>query len=138
MLATMQALGVAGSFSRPGVSDDNPYSEALLRTLKYRPNFPSKPFGSIEEAGAWVAWFMAWYNCQHLHSSIGFVTPEQRHRGDDELVLKRRTAVYEAAKAQRPERWARNCRSSERIQTVRLNPEKPRPRRAPHDISLSP
>ena len=78
MLATLQRLGIVASFSRPRVSDDNPYSEALFRTLKYRPWYPDRPFESIEEARAWVESFVAWYNSEHLHSAIGFVTPDDR------------------------------------------------------------
>ena len=75
MLATLQELGVAGSFSRPRVSDDNPFSEALFRTVKYRPEYPSRPFATLEEARSWVAWFVRWYNHEHRHSAISFVTP---------------------------------------------------------------
>jgi len=75
MLATLQQLGVIPSFSRPSVSDDNPYSESLFKTLKYRPCFPDKPFDSLEEARIWVAEFVQWYNENHRHSSLRFVTP---------------------------------------------------------------
>ncbi len=83
MLATLQQLGVVPSFSRPSVSNDNPYSEALFRTLKYRPEYPEQPFGNLQAARVWVQGFADWYNQQHLHSAINFVTPEQRHRGED-------------------------------------------------------
>jgi len=76
MLATLQRMGVVASFSRPYVSDDNPYSESLFKTLKYRPSYPIKPFSSIEAARAWVAGCVAWYNTEHLHSAISFATPE--------------------------------------------------------------
>lgn len=122
MLATLQSLGVAASFSRPGVSDDNPYVESLFRTLKYRPNYPSRPFDSIEAADIWVERFIRWYNHEHLHSAIGFVTPDQRHRGLDTAILRKRSAVYEAARRRRPERWSGNCRSWARVRKVRLNP----------------
>jgi putative transposase len=95
MLATLRRLGVLPSFSRPSVSDDNAYSEALFRTLKYRPWYPNKPFSSIEEAEAWVTEFVRWYNTEHLHSGICFVTPECRHQGHDILVLEKRKRVYE-------------------------------------------
>ncbi len=106
MLATLQRLGVVPSFSRPSVSDDNPYSEALFRTLKYVPNYPDKPFESLESAREWVHVFVAWYNEDHRHSAIGFVTPAQRHRGEDADILVARKAVYEQAKARHPERWS--------------------------------
>jgi putative transposase len=103
MLSTLQRLGVVPSFSRPSVSDDNPYSESLFRTLKYTPTFPSTPFASLAEAREWVHTFVQWYNEQHRHSAIGFVTPGQRHRGEDVEILARRQRLYEAAKAERPE-----------------------------------
>ena len=70
MLATLQNLGVVPSFSRPSVSNDNPYSEALFKTLKYRPAFPDKPFGCLESARQWVAHFAHWYNDEHHHSAL--------------------------------------------------------------------
>ncbi len=81
MLATLQRLGVVTSFSRPSVSDDNPYSEALFRTLKYCPEYPSAGFATIADARAWVTRFVAWYHHDHRHSGIAYVTPEQRHTG---------------------------------------------------------
>jgi putative transposase len=122
MLATLQQLGVVPSFSRPHVSDDNPYSEALFHTLKYCPDYPSRPFASVEEARAWVAAFVAWYNSTHLHSAIGFVTPNDRHSGRDLLLLERRRQVYEQARRRHPERWSGATRSWEHVETVRLNP----------------
>jgi transposase InsO family protein len=125
MLATLQQLGIVASFSRPSVSDDNPYSEALFRTLKYRPEYPKKPFESLEAARAWVAGFVRWYNTEHLHSGIKFVTPADRHAGLDTEILRRREAVYEAAKTRTPERWSGETRNWEPVETVDLNPEKP-------------
>ena len=102
MLATLQALGVMPSFSRPAVSNDNPYSESLFRTLKYRPAYPSQSFESLSVARQWVADFVHWYNHEHRHSAIGFVTPGQRHAGLDAALLRNRTSVYEAAKRRCP------------------------------------
>ncbi|MBK7961773.1 MAG: transposase [Bdellovibrionales bacterium] len=79
MLVTMQWLGVVPSFSRPSVSNDNPFSASLFKTLKYCPEYPSKPFDGIEKARAWVEKFVSWYNTQHL-SGINFVTPESKHQ----------------------------------------------------------
>lgn len=124
MLVTMQKLGVVPSFSRPGVSDDNPFIESLHRTMKYRPEYPSRPFASLLVAEAWVNWFVAWYNDKHHHSSIGFVTPSQRHRGDDVRILQKRAVVYEAARSDNPHRWSGPCRSWKRIESVSLNPRK--------------
>lgn len=122
MLATMQSLGIVPSFNRPGVSDDNPFSEALFRTLKYVPTYPRKPFASIDAAWAWVERFVAWYNLEHRHSAIGFVTPDDRHVGADIAVLCARRCVYENARRTHPERWARNTRKWDAPALVALNP----------------
>lgn len=124
LLATMQRLGVIPSFSRPSVSNDNPYSESLFKTCKYHSGFPEKPFENIEKAREWVAGFVDWYNEEHLHSGIRFVTPGSRHRGEDQAILEQRKAVYEAAKAEHPERWSQNTRNWDRIELVDLNPSK--------------
>ena len=102
ILATLQRLGIMPSFSRPSVSDDNPYSESLFKTLKYCPFFPTKPFPSINEARDWVKRFVDWYNNEHRHSGIKFVTPNQRHLGIDDQILNRRKEIYEMAKAKNP------------------------------------
>jgi transposase InsO family protein len=124
MLATLQKLGVVPSFSRPSVSDDNPYSESLFRTLKYLPAYPSKPFESIEAARRWVHQFVRWYNEEHRHSAIGYVTPSQRHQGLDTALLAARKAVYEAAKARNPARWSGPTRNWDPVAEVWLNPPK--------------
>jgi putative transposase len=124
MLATLQRLGVVPSFSRPAVSNDNPYSEALFRTVKYTPAYPEGPFASLAAARAWVADFVPWYNEAHYHSGIRFVTPGQRHRGEEGAVLQRRTAVYETARRQHPIRWANDIRNWQPVGPVSLNPGK--------------
>ena len=124
MLATLQRLGVIASFSRPSVSDDNPYSEALFRTLKYRPGYPSKPFNTKEEARSWVEGFVRWYNTEHLHSAIRFVTPQDRHQGCDPQILLHRKNVYEMAKKKHPSRWSKTTRNWEPVKKVFLNPLK--------------
>ena len=121
MLATLQKLGVAASFSRPSVSDDNPFSESLFRTLKYRPEYPRRPFESIEAANAWVAGFVHWYNEEHLHSEISFVTPTDRHDGRDIEILKNRENVYEQARTQNPNRWSGKTRNWTSPSKVVLN-----------------
>ena len=125
LLATLQRLGVVPSFSRPSVSNDNPYSEALFKTCKYHPAFPEKPFEEVESAREWVAGFVHWYNEEHHHSGIRFVTPGARHRGEDHAILEQRKAVYEAAKEAHPERWTRGIRNWNHIGSVTLNPGKP-------------
>lgn len=124
LLATLQKLGVVPSFSRPSVSDDNPYSESLFRTLKYTPAYPSKPFESLEAAREWVHTFVRWYNEAHRHSSIRFVTPAERHSGKELEILANRVAVYAAAKARHPERWSGETRNWAPVEDVWLNPEK--------------
>jgi transposase InsO family protein len=123
MLATLQALGVAPSFSRPAVSNDNPYSESLFKTLKYHPAYPQHPFANLLAARQWVGTFVHWYNHEHRHSAIRFVTPGERHAGLDTALLSRRAAVYEAAKARHPERWSGATRNWQPIDIVYLNPD---------------
>ena len=123
MLATLQALGIVASFSRPRVSDDNPYSESLFRTLKYRPWYPQRPFESLVEARVWVGNFVDWYNGEHLHSAIGFVTPNDRHAERDVDILSKRCRVYEQARQRHPERWSRGTRNWDRVEVVKLNPD---------------
>jgi len=100
MLATLHKLGVIPSFSRPSVSNDNPYSESLFRTMKYRPEYPLKPFEKLDQAQAWVDGFVFWYNTQHLHSAIRYVTPDDRHFGREQAILANRRKVYEKAREQ--------------------------------------
>jgi len=124
MLATLQELGVIPSFSRPSVSNDNPYSESLFRTLKYRPEYPEKPFEDLSDARSWVTGFVSWYNDEHRHSGIKFVTPEQRHTGKDVDILENRKHVYMSAKAKNPSRWSGEIKNWDQIKEVKLNPEK--------------
>ena len=123
MLATLQALGVTPSFSRPAVSNDNPYSESLFKTLKYRPTYPRQAFEDINAARQWVGTFAHWYNHEHRHSAIRFVTPAERHAGLDTALLHQRVNVYEAAKARHPGRWSGATRNWQPIRIVRLNPD---------------
>jgi transposase InsO family protein len=119
MLSVLQKLGVADSFSRPSVSNDNAYSESLFRTLKYRAGYPAS-FENIEKAKEWVRRFVEWYNFEHRHSGISYVTPMERHEGKDFKVLEKRQKTYEAARLKYPERWSRNCRKWEREDVVYL------------------
>ncbi len=124
MLSTLQKLGVMPSFSRPSVSNDNPYSEALFKTLKYHPNYPDKAFESIDQARQWTLGFDHWYNEIHRHSGIRFVTPGQRHRQEDIAILQQREQVYRTAKQKHPERWSGATRNWKPVQEVFLNPNK--------------
>ena len=124
MLATLQNLGVTPSFSRPMVSDDNPYSESLFRTMKYRPEYPSKPFEGLSHAQGWVDEFVSWYNTRHLHSAIRFVSPDDRHYGREQDILDNRQHIYEQARRRHPNRWSRQTRNWNPVLLVRLNPEK--------------
>jgi putative transposase len=124
MLETMYSLGVVSSFSRPRVSNDNAYAESIFRTCKYRPSYPYKGFADLAEAREWVLEFVSWYNREHRHSGIKFVTPQERHSGQDAEVLAQRNEVYEKAKQQRPRRWSGATRNWDRIAEVWLNPEK--------------
>jgi len=125
LLVMLQRLGVVPSFSRPAVSNDNPYSESLFNTLKGRPNFPSDPFDSVEEARRWVGQFTSWYNNVHQHSALKFVTPAQRHRGEDVDLLAQRDALYRAARDDNPRRWSGPTRNWTPSASVLLNPGKP-------------
>jgi len=121
-LGLLETLGIQSSFSRPRVSNDNPYSEAMFRTLKYRPDFPHKGFVSLEEARQWAQKFVHWYNEIHLHSGLNFVTPTQCHTGTHLVILEKRKDVYAAAKKKHPERWTRETRNWKPYEQVALNP----------------
>ena len=120
MKTTMEKLGIIASYSRPRVSNDNPFSEALFRTCKYRPNWPTKGFATKADAQAWVKSFANWYNGEHLHSAIRFVTPNARH---DRATLANRASLYANARAQNPERWSGQTRNWQPAGPVWLNPE---------------
>ncbi|MBF8661889.1 integrase core domain-containing protein, partial [Pseudomonas putida] len=111
-------------FSRPRVSNDNAYAEALFRTAKYCSRWPSLPFESLDEARVWVMEFAAWYNNEHRHSALKYVTPAQRHGRQDAAALNQRERVYEAAQRGNPERWARGIRSWKLPGHVYLNRER--------------
>jgi transposase InsO family protein len=135
LLETLYRLGISTSYSHPRTSNDNPYSEALFRTGKYRPEYPAQGLASLLEARTWMHRLVGSYNHEHRHSGIRFVTPAQRHRGQDRAILAQRQAVYEQARARHPERWRGNLRTWEPIREVWLNPAaelgNPRPEAAP-------
>lgn len=124
LLETLYSLGITPSRSRPRVSNDNPYAESVFRTCKYRPSYPVGGFAELDRAREWVLAFVRWYNKEHRHSGIKFLTPEQRHNGKGEEILYKRNAVYEAAKAANPARWKNNIRDWTITDEVYLNPEK--------------
>jgi transposase InsO family protein len=124
VLAMLHWLGVKPSYSRPRVSDDNAYAESLFRTAKYRPEFPLKGFSDLETARAWGADFVHWYNVDHRHSGIRYVSPAQRHAGLDREILAARHQVYTQARARNPSRWSRHTRNWSPIGAVTLNPER--------------
>ena len=125
MLETLYALGITPSNSRPRVSNDNPYSESLFKTLKYRPNYQPKGFEDIETARRWCSGFVNWYRHEHHHSGIRFLTPAERHEGKGAAILEKRSLLYQAAKAAHPERWnSRAIRNWNDITEVYLNPDR--------------
>lgn len=121
--AKLEFLGVTSSFSRPRVSNDNPYSESLFRTCKYCPKYPVDGFVSLEAARDWMSTFVNWYNTEHRHSGIKHVTPSQRHENHDEVLLGKRDALYQEAKRKNPLRWSGKTRNWKRVEEVWLNPE---------------
>jgi len=124
VLAMLHWLGIKPSYSRPRVSDDNAFAEALFRTIKYRPEFPLKGFADLQAAREWSARFVLWYNEQHRHSGIRYVTPAQRHAGQDRRLLDARHAVYQDARTRNPRRWSGQTRNWQPIDVVTLNPER--------------
>jgi putative transposase len=124
VLAMLHFLGLKPSYSRPRVSDDNAFVESVFRTAKYRPEYPERGFASLDEARAWASRFVGWYNHDHRHSGIRYVSPAQRHDGRDAEILAARHRLYEQARAATPARWSGATRNWRRIDTVTLNPEK--------------
>jgi transposase InsO family protein len=126
VLAMLYWLGIAPSHSRPRVSDDNAYAEALFRTAKYHPDFPAAGFADLAAARQWAADFAHWYNHEHRHSGIRYVTPAQRHAGEDRPLLAARHALYQQARETNPRRWSGPTRDWTPIGAVTLNPERDR------------
>jgi putative transposase len=124
VLAMLHWLGIKPSYSRPRVSDDNAFAAALFRTVKYRPAFPSKGFADLDAARQWTVRFVQWYNHEHRHSGIRYVTPAQRHAGQDRPLLEARHALYQDARERNPRRWSRQSRNWTPVAAVTLNPER--------------
>ena len=126
LMETLYRLGIMESYSRPRVSNDNAYAQSLFRTCKYRPDYPHKGFAKVTNARAWVQSFVCWYNREHKHSGLKFVSPEQRHSGQSDDVMKQRKSVYDAARKANPNRWSGGTRNWDLPEAVWLNPEKER------------
>ena len=124
VLAMLQWLGVKSSYPRPRVSDDNAYAESLFRTAKYRPEFPAGGFPDLDAARAWASGFVHWYNVDHRHNGIRYVSPSQRHEGEDHAILEARHALYLQAREKNPARWSGNTRNWSPVGAVTLNPER--------------
>ncbi len=124
LLETLYQLGITPSRSRPRVSNDNPYAESIFRTCKYRPSYPPSGFSDLTQAREWVLAFVRWYNYEHRHSGLNFVTPHQRHNGMDKIILEKRRKLYEEAKAMCPERWSGKVRDWTLDNEVWLNPDR--------------
>jgi transposase InsO family protein len=122
MIITLHTLGVIPSFSRPQISTDNPYIESLFKTMKYTAGYPGR-FKNIRCAREWMAEFVNWYNTEHRHSAIGYVTPEQRGTGTDIEIYNKRNETIRKAIEKNPQRWGNKIRVWEIRDVVVLNPE---------------
>jgi len=121
-------LGVTKSHSRPHTSNDNPFSEAHFKTLKYQPQFP-KRFGCIEDARAFCRRFFTWYNQDHHHVGIGLMTPDQVHYGQADVVHAARQDVLTQAYQANPERFvSRAPKPPAKPTATWINPPPPKPR----------
>ena len=115
-------LGVCKTHSRPHVSNDNPFSESQFKTLKYRPEFPDR-FGGLEDARAFCVDFFQWYNIEHHHSSLGWLTPEDVHYGRGPQRTQARQETLDVAYTLHPERFVRNAPQAPQLpQAVWINP----------------
>jgi transposase InsO family protein len=124
LMALLRDLKVDVSHSRPRTSNDNPFIESLFKTMKYRVNYPGR-FEDLSEARLWMAEFVHWYNTEHLHSSIGYVTPSEMRTGQAEAIFEQRNATMRQAQATHPERWgSRSVKHWKVLREVILNPDK--------------
>jgi len=124
IFAMLAWLGMTPSFSRPRVSNDNAFVEAWFRTAKYAPAFPTKGFKNLQETRIWAERFVRWYNTECRHSGIRYVTPQQRHCGEDKAILHKRHALYQQARVRNPRRWSGKTRNWAYQECVTLNPER--------------
>lgn len=122
LTALLQKRGVKKTHSRPRTSDDNPFSEALFKTLKYHASYPGR-FSDCDHARAYCAAFFAWYNAEHKHSGLGYLSPAQVHLGNAEQHLVARATVLSAAFARHPERFVNGRPVPNKLPTaVWINP----------------
>lgn len=120
----MADLGVTKTHSRPHVSNDNPFSEAQFKTLKYRPDYPDR-FGCQQDARTWAAEFFRWYNYQHHHTALGLLTPADVHFGRAPRIFDQRQLVLQAAYQKNPERFVKGVSTPTRLPSaVWINPPK--------------
>ena len=122
--AKLEKIGVKSSYSRPRVSNDNPYSEAHFKKMKYRYNYPVDGFNSLEDARVWVLEFVTWYNKKHYYSGINYLTPESLHNGTAHDIMEKRIETYECNQKLNPHRFNTGIRNWEVPTIVYLNPEK--------------
>jgi transposase InsO family protein len=125
LAAKMDELGISLSFSRPRVSNDNAYAESWFRTMKYHQSYPVRRFRDLLSVKAWVDAFVDWYNTEHRHGGIKYVTPNQRHYGEADAICAIRQQTYERARQRHPRRWARPPRDWSQPQIVRINHPRP-------------
>ena len=125
LASKMEELGVLLSFSRPRVSNDNAYAEALFRTMKYHQSYPVRRFRNLLSVRSWVDGFVGWYNNEHRHSSIKYVTPNQRHYGEADTICAIRQQTYDEARQRHPERWSQQPRSWKQPEVVQINHPRP-------------
>jgi putative transposase len=124
LVTFLKSIEVQASFNRPRTSNDNPFIESFFKTMKYTPGYPLK-FRDMSHAREWMADFVNWYNTQHLHSSIGFVTPSQMRNGEAQEIFRKRNEVIKQAKKENPECWgSRETIQWKPVDEVVLNPEK--------------
>ncbi len=125
LAAKMSQLGVSLSFTTPGVSNDNAFAESVFRTMKFHQSYPSRRFRDLLSVRAWVETFVDWYNSEHRHSGIKYVTPNQRHYGEADEICRIRQETYEKARQKNPRRWTRASRDWSQPQIVCVNHPRP-------------
>ena len=125
LAAKMREIGISLSFSRPRVSNDNAYAESLFKTMKYHESYPLRRFRSLDAVRCWVAGFVEWYNGEHRHSGIKYVTPNQRHFGEANEICAVRQQTYDKAYQENPRRWSRLPRCWKQPEVVKINHPRP-------------